>query len=679
MKHCFSIIILLLSGLFSNGQDLPIVTEQQLENLADAGDTETEDDSYLQELEQFRKRPVNINTAEAAELRQLRILSDLQIANLVAYRGLLGSLLNVYELQAIPTFDISTIKKILPFVTTASALSLKETAFVRFKEGEHSLLTRVSQVLEKSDGFNPNVAGTKYTGSPQRIFFRYRYQYKNLLQYGISGDKDAGEQFFKGAQRNGFDFYSFHLFTRKMGIVQALAVGDFTVNMGQGLVHWQSMAFKKSADVLNIKRQSAVLRPYSSAGEYYFHRGAGVTLRKGKMELTVFGSVRKLSANFATDTINNEDFISSFLTSGYNRTANEINDRNKLRQTTMGGNFSFKHTKWQAGLSIAGYHFSAPLQKRNEPYNLYAISGSSWLNMSVDYSYTYKNLHFFGEAAIDKQLDKAFINGLLVSIDPRVDISLLYRHIEAAYQSVYGNAFSENALPSNEHGFFIGTVIRPAIGWRIDLYADVYKFPWLKYQVDAPSRGADFLAQINYTPNKQVELYTRFRSERKEANGPGNTTGTNFLVYLPRQSWRTHLNYRISKTATVRSRAELLWYDKNGMRKENGFLLLADYIYKPMLSRFSGALRLQYFETDGYASRIYAYENDVAYSYSIPALYDKGLRYYLTINYDVSKKFSIWFRIAQTCYKNLQSVGSGPDKIPGNQRSELKFQALWSF
>ncbi|MEI2750598.1 MAG: hypothetical protein V9E88_17805 [Ferruginibacter sp.] len=122
-----------------------------------------------------------------------------------------------------------------------------------------------------------------YPGSPQRVLVRYKYTYKNLLQYGIVGEKDAGEEFFKGSQKAGFDFYSAHLFARNMGIVKALALGDFTVNLGQGLVQWQSLAFKKGPDVLATKRQAAVLRPYNSFGEINFHRGVGITI--GKKEL----------------------------------------------------------------------------------------------------------------------------------------------------------------------------------------------------------------------------------------------------------------------------------------------------------------------------------------------------------------------------------------------------------
>ncbi len=666
MKKIITILIILFavhSSISAYGQEVPVATEQQLENLTDAEQAEIEDDNFLQDLEQFKKSPLNINTAEADELKQLRIVTDLQIANLISYRTLLGSLVSIYELQAVPSWDVNTIRKLIPFITVATPLSLKEEAGKRFSQGDHSLLLRVTQVLEKSKGFDKSTSGTKYIGSPQRIFFRYRYTYKNLLQYGLVGDKDAGEQFLKGAQKYGFDFYSFHLFARKIGIIQSLAVGDFTVNMGQGLIQWQSLAFKKSADVMGVKRQSSVLRPYNSAGEYYFHRGAGITIKKGKVEATVFASFRKLSANFATDTINNEDFISSFLTSGYNRTSSEIINRNQLSQIAFGGNISYKAKKWHVGVNAVNYNFSVPVQKRDEPYNLYAISGKSWLNMSVDYSFTHKNLHFFGEVAVDKNFDKAFINGLLLSVDPRVDVSFVQRTISAGYQAINGNAFTENTLPTNETGFYTGIAIRPAIGWRFDMYGDIYRFPWLKYLADAPSRGTDFLAQLTYTPNKQVEIYTRFRNESKQANQSDNTTTTNYLVFLPKKSWRTQINYKLNSSITLRNRVELLWYDNKGENKETGFLTFMDFMYKPLMAPLSGVLRLQYFETGGYNSRIYAYENDVLYGYSIPAFFDKGFRYYITLNYDLSKKLALWLRIAQTAYQNKASVGSGLDEI----------------
>jgi DNA uptake protein ComE-like DNA-binding protein len=677
LKKVFFILLITRLSLFTAlGQESPVSTiEQQLENLTDVDQAETEDDSYHQQWERFRRNPLNMNTADENDLRELKILSGLQIANLISYRKLVGKFISIYELQAVPSWDTQIIKKLLPFITVAEPMDLTEVFRTRFKVGEHTLSFRYSEVLEKSAGFEKTSTGTKYLGSPPKLFLRYRYQDKNLLQYGIVGDKDAGEQFFKGAQKYGFDFYSFHFFARKLGSIQALALGDFTVNMGQGLIQWQSLAFRKSVDILAIKRQSPVLRPYNSAGEFSFHRGAGITVQKGKIEATAFISYRKLSANFAADTVSHEEYITSFLNSGYHRTEDEIAGRHKLGQLTLGGNIKYKASNWQVGFNAINFNFSSPVVKRQEPYNLYAISGKNWSNYSIDYSYTHRNLHFFGEAAVDKNFSKAFLNGLLISVDPRVDISFLHRHIDPQYQSNNGNAFTENTYPTNENGFYSGISLRPVSAWRFDAYIDIYKFPWLKYLVDAPSQGKDFLAQITYTPNKQLEVYTRYRSESKQGNQPDNNLATNYLVSLPRQNWRTQISFKINQSLAVRNRTELLWYDKNGPNTERGFLTFFDVIYKPVLKRYSGNIRLQYFETDDYNSRIYAYENDVLFYYSIPAFYDKGYRYYLNVNYDLNSSISFWIKWSQTIYQDVESIGSGLDEIPGSKKSEIRIMA----
>ena len=98
-----------------------------------------------------------------------------------------------------------------------------------------------------------------------------------------------------------------------------------------------------------------------------------------------------------------------------------------------------------------------------------------------------------------------------------------------------------------------------------------------------------------------------------------------------------------------------------------------------MLKPYTASMRLQYFETNGYNSRLYAYENDVLYSFSIPVFYDKGYRYYLNINYDINSKLSVWIKWAQTIYKDKNLIGSGLDEIKGSFKSEIKLQAMYKF
>ncbi len=669
-RNFICVLVMIFHSAFGFCQEVPVNREQQLENLAEAEQGETEDDAWLQDMEQFSREPLRINTADAGELRQLRILNDLQIASLITYRGLLGHFISVYELQAVPYWDIPTIQKLLPFISLTTAGSQKEELWKRFRGGTHQLLFRVSQVFKTR---HISATDQSYTGSPQRLLFRYRYSYNDLLQFGWLGDKDAGEQFLKGAQKKGFDFYSVHFFARKLGVIQSLVLGDFTVNMGQGLVHWQSLAFKKSADITGLKRQSAVLRPYSSSGEFFFHRGAGITVRKGKIESTAFISFRRLSANLVSDTASGDPFISSILTSGYHRSPAEQADRNVLTQTAVGSTVAYKRKRGQVAVNGVGYLFSVPIKKRDDPYNLYALSGKKWFNMSADYSYTYKNLHFFGEAAADQNFNKAFINGLLVSVDPRADLSILHRHIAPAYQSVSGNAFTESTSPTNERGLFTGICLRPGSGWKIETYADIYRFPWLKYRVDAPGRGSDWLVLLTCTPNKQTEIYTRFRAESKLGNVTGSENNSNQLQFLTRKSWRTHVSFRVNADLSFRSRTELVWYEKPGSGTENGYLFFLDIIYKSLQGPISGSARIQYFETDSYDSRVYAFENDVLYSYSIPGFSGKGTRFYLNLGYKASPNLSFWVRLAQSFYKQA------PPAINPGQGPELKTQVRWIF
>ncbi len=658
-------------------------TEQQIENITENNeDAETEDDSYIQQMQQLVKNPININTADEAQLKELIVLTPLQITNIISYRNLLGNFTSIYELQSVPTMDIETLQKIRLYITASIQQKLVNSIAERLSGGEHTLLLRATQILEKSKGFliDSTQATNFYPGSRQRIFVRYRYNYKNLLQYGIVGEKDAGEQFFKGGQKQGFDFYSAHLFARNIGIVKALAIGDFTVNMGQGLTQWQSLAFKKSADVVNIKRQSAVLRPYNSAGEINFHRGVGITLGKKAWQATVFGSYKNIDANFVADTSQSQDdFVSSLQTSGFHRTKSEVEDKGVQRQLAFGGNFSYQYKNLHVGVNAIQYKFMLPIQKGNELYNKFALAGSSFGNYSVDYSYTYKNLHFFGEAASTQKMDKAFVQGVLLSAANNVDISLFYRNIQRSYQSLYTNAFTEGTFPTNEKGLYAGISIKPAIAWRIDAYADFYSFPWLRFRVDAPSSGSDYLVQLNYKPNKQLEIYTRFRAESKRINVNPNDFTLNPVIPQPRQSWRTHSVYKISPAFSLRNRVEVVWFDKKGDNKELGFLTYVDVAFKPALKPLSASLRLQYFETDGYNSRLYAFENDVLYSFSIPVFYEKGFRYYLNANYDLNKKMTVWFRVAQTLNPDRTSIGSGLDEINTNRRTELKVQFMYRF
>lgn len=660
----------------------PAYIQQQLEDLtAQNEDAETEDDSYLQELQYYVKHPVNVNYADANALQQLKILSPVQIESLLSYRKLLGNFLSVYELQAVPTWDLNLINRIIPYVTVAPKADVIKSIRKRLFDGEQTLMLRTQQVLEKSKGFLAKNDSVKnfYPGSPQKLLLRYKYRSGNYLQYGFTAEKDAGEQFFRGAQKNGFDFYSAHFFARNLGIIKSLAIGDFAVNLGQGLTQWQSIAFNKGPNIINVLRQGDVLQPYNSAGEINFNRGVGVTLQKKNWQSTGFVSYRKLDAGFDADTLTDDMNVSSLQTSGYHRTANETKTKGSLGALGFGGNISYSLEKFHLGMNAVHYDFMHAISKPDYWYNKYALAGNSVTNYSADYSVTFKNAYFFGELAADNNLNKALISGLVVNTDSRVSMSMLYRNLSTGYQALYASAFTENSNATNESGFYSGITISVNEFFKIDANADFYHFPWLKYRTDAPTSGNDYMAQITFQPKKNVVINSRFQFQNKPINFNPENLYLNPVIGRPKKNWRSQFKFTLNNEISFGSRAELTWVDKNGAAPENGFLFYSEIFYKPSSQPFSMNARFCYFETDGYDSRIYAFENDVLYAYSIPVFSGKGYRYYLNFRYKANKKLSLFCRFAQTIYNEKKGIGSGLDLIQGNKKSEIKLQAMYSF
>jgi hypothetical protein len=659
----------------------PSIGEHQLEANAEMQEDDYEDDAEPFRLAALRRHRIAINEADENQLKELPFLHELQIQRFLQYRRQLGKLVDLYELQAVPGWDIETIRQVLPYITLGREKDLLKDFSKRAKEGAHLFLLRAGKQLEASAGFEAadSLKTNRFAGSPWRLMMRYQYNYKNQFQYGILGDKDAGEQFFKGAQSTGFDHYSFHVFARKVWHFKSIALGDFAVNMGQGLIHWQGTGFSKSTAVLSIKKQGYQLRPYTSSGEFNFHRGLATEFGKNKWSVLLFLSSRRFNANIGNDT------VSSLLTSGLNRTPSELLDRRTLKANIGGVSVSYKLFKGQFAVNAIHYQFSQPFQKKDEPYNLYAFRGTRLTNISMDYSYTYNNIHVFGEVAVDHGLNHAQIHGMLAGIDPRIDVSLVYRRFAREYQSMFSKAFAEASAPTNEAGFYIGLSTRPVAGVRIDAYADAFQFPWLRFRMDAPSGGSEYLVQLTYTPTKKIEFFSRYRAENKMQNAPAGTSVLPAMSRINRINWRTQLAVQLNNTWRIKHRLEFSRYRVDNANAETGFISFVDIGYKPMMKKqLSGSARVQYFDTDGFNSRVFAFENDLPFSYSVPFYYEKGFRWYLSLRSNLNsflqykalgdRDIDASVFVGQTVYPGYAGIGSGLTAIAGNRKTEFRLQ-----
>ena len=675
------LLVLFFYSTCCTGQEVGELTAQKLENeTAGAEDVEPEDDGHDQLLEFHYRHRININTVEPEWLGHVSGLNMLEIQSFREYRKWLGPFIDLMELQSIPGWGIETVRRILPLVKLGEDQQIVPVFRERITKGEHTFLLRTGRVLEKAKGYMKNDSGlTAFAGDRQKLMLRYTYRFRNLLQWGITAEKDPGEPLLKSGYRKGFDFYSAHLSIRDYRFIRAMVLGDFHINFGQGLVHWQSMAFKKSAETIQSLRQGQALRAYNGTDENRFHRGAGIELGKKQWSLLLFLAIDKSDGNLVADTGSQfKKVFTSFQTSGLHRTASEIDDKDALRQNIMGGQIGFRQGRFKLSINSIRYHFNNEIRKKNEPHNLYAIAGKNWFNYSIQYGFTYKNLYLFGEAALDKNRHHALIQGMLASLHPSLDFSLVYRNISPAYRALQSNAFTENAETQNENGIYAGFSYKPRPGWRLDAYFDVYQFPWVTYRTDRPAAGFNELIQVSFKPHKKLDMYLRFQKEIKSMNEPAVDGNLTVPVSVSRKNLRWQCAFHPDARLLIRNRIELTWFEKGGLT-EQGFQAYIDLVYKDVKKPYSISFRIVWFQTDGYNSRVYGYEQDVLYYYAISALYDSGSRAYIVFYHNIHKNWQIWAKLSSSFYTDNQSVGSGLSEILHSRRTELRFQVLHRF
>ena len=108
--------------------------------------------------------------------------------------------------------------------------------------------------------------------------------------------------------------------------------------------------------------------------------------------------------------------------------------------------------------------------------------------------------------------------------------------------------------------------------------------------------------------------------------------------------------------------------------KENGILVFQDVKFSPTTIPINLSARFAWFFTESYNSRIYAYEDDLLYTFSVPAFSGKGFRGYLNLKYSLGEKMDFWFKVGHTLYKDRETISSGYNEISGKNKTEVKFQ-----
>ncbi len=671
--------------------------DNMLEDLAAANEGVQDYSDLLDSYRELLKNPVDINQLSGLKiLLENRIINESELFSLETYIKQNGPFLSKNELFYVKGLSKGAIER-LEYFTKIGKQNISISRNIGFKPIRQELFFKGSQIFPKRQGYilSPNEAwkkpGSTFLGTPQQLYLRYKIKGGNNWQSGFTVEKDAGEVFLNRSIGDSVvsilgkkpvfpDFYSGYIFYSANGWIKKAVVGDFHVEVGQGLTLWSGLAFGKSSQTCMVRYFGKGIRPNTSVNENRFFRGAAVALQKMGFQIMVFFSRKGFDANVIGVNAQHNLIISSLQQTGYHRTINELLDKNAVFITNIGGSIQFSHKNFTVGSVYYKTKLSAIMQKNINPYGNYYFSGDHLENSGLYFSWNLNIASLFGEIAVNPGVFGSIsgIAGMNTFFSPRFSLSVLYRNYSMKYNSLFSSPFGVNSRGQNEEGIYIGIKALLSGSLSLAAYADYYKFPWLKYLSDFPSLGRAYLIQLDDVENDRLSFVFRFRYKYFSRN----IKHENLLHVVPGFGERYEFRFGMIKVLNslfiLKSRVEGVKYSFN-KKREFGFLIYQDVVYKKSISPFSSIFRVTYFNTQGWNSRIYTYENDVPYSFNIPAFYGNGFSIFLLSSWKIKNGLKVWIRGSSTIFFNKKTIGAGPAMISGNKKASITLALKYQF
>ncbi len=675
----FILTILINSILAGNAfaQDYPRndIDQSGLAELFGFQDSDINYESLYENMMLLLSHPININKVRVEELRFLNILSETQIQSLIQYRKENGELLSIYELQAIPEFDLITIHKLIPFVEVRDPSTIIGTTILKrvWDEENNYFIARHERTIETKEGYKAADPERKFRGSADKTYYRFRTSQPGDFSFGFTAEKDAGEEFKwnKSSKQYGFDFLSGHAQIQNKGKLKNLIIGDYQHQFGQGLIMGGAFGMGKGAETITTTRRSNVgMLPNTSANEFGLLRGISGTYEIARhVFISGFYSAIKRDATVG-DNENQDSGATAFQTSGMHRSNAELKSRKKIGEQNEGLVIQYTRNHIDVGAIYNHIKFDQTVVANDFLYNKFAFHGKQNENIGLFFNYTLHNFLLFGEGAKTLNGGSSHVMGVIGSLTNKLDISLLYRKYDRNFHTFYSNAFSEGTTPQNETGIYWGWKYRWNRKLTLTGYIDLFQFPWLRFRSYKPSSGHEWLTRLSYQPSKHILIYVQGREEKKVRNTNQDPTLYRTADGVKRNLW-INCDYAVSPKLKMKTRAQFSSYQIE-QHTTHGFALIQDVSFD--IGRFGCSARYALFDTDDFDNRQYTYERDVWLAYSLPSYFGSGIRNFILLEYKVNKQISCWLRYARTRYADRQEIGSGPDKIDGNIKSDLKLQ-----
>lgn len=634
--------------------------EEWLGTMSDVDDAESDRlELTYEELSELENHKIDLNRCTRDELLQLPFLSAQQVMDFIEYRDRHGRIETMVELYMIRSMEKSTIDLLSHFATIYPEV-IKDTLpslknLIHY--GRHEFLATFKAPFYNRRGDENGYLGYKY-----KHWLRYTFTSGQHVKLGLVASQDAGEPFFAGQNKAGYDYYSFYLMLQKWGCVRRMVVGRYRLKFGMGLVINNSFGLGKINTLATLGRSANNIMPHSSRSEANYLQGAAACFRlSDRFSLTAFASLRKVDA-----TLNrNSSTVATLLRTGYHRTKSEMERRRNTSESLFGANLNFFRNGWHAGITGFYTAFNRELlPSTTQLYRRWYPRGSRFWNASIDYGYVSGRLNLSGETATGNCQQVATINTVSYQLTSTLTLVALQRYYPYQYYSLFSRSFAEGGAVQDESGVYLGGDWLIGRFMKLMFYTDYAWFAWPKYRISESSGSWDNMAQLSW----QKELWSwafryRIRARKRDIAGKRGTTS------YTEQRMRSTVTYSNNRwNLQTQADVALCQFTHNSF----GVMLTENAGYS--CQRFRVNVTAGYFHTDDYNSRLYTYERSVLYNFSFPSFYGHGMRLALNMRADFTSHLMLIGKLGMTKYFDRKVIGSGLQRINGSSMTDLEVQ-----
>ena len=606
---------------------LPFSAAAQVEDAVEQWVEETEDVQAAGDMNdlllQLRAEPINLNDTTA--VAALPLVTPFQLKALKNYILLHGQLLSIKELAFIPMFDSATVSTLEPYVTIAPYTPQRRW---RLADGHHSLVTSIGGTSELAEGYRNG----RYEGDNLHALLCYNFKLNNHMALRLTVDKDPAEAWGKN------NYYGYHLMFSDVGRIERLLIGRYNLQFGQGLTLWTGFV------------------PFSLTGTPPIRYGTGVRQASAFYE-------EGYQEGVATKVNLDHGFhLSAF--------GSRIDG-----ETLAGGHLDYRRNNLIVGITMAHTALDDSLSVRDYTYNQNRFQGHQQTNVGIDAIYQLRHMTLYGEAAIGENRSPAAIGGMRLKADSRNSIGLCYRYYHPSYHNLHAQGYAIGTT-QGEQGVCLDAENKLPLDMTLLTSLDLHSQPVLRYADYSPSAGSWLRVQLGRPWGQHLSTTLRFSHRLKERNIP-NIDSTLYLgEQTSRRQWQGEIK-GIWNQWTLSSRVIVSAFESENGTTQHGWLvnLVARYNHRQM--RASAAIA--YYDVEDYYARIYLSESTLQYAWSMPALYGRGWRGHLLLQYRLNSHLTLAGKYTLTYLPDQEYIGSGDARTDGPVRQTWLLQLRTAF